>query len=907
MAAKDILFLDAYDSFTYNIVSLLAEALPLEPDARIVVRSLNDTIDGHDAPLTLISDDLFHEYIRGFRAVICGPGPGSPLNPEHVGPFTRLWDLADENLVPVLGICLGFQSLVARFGGTIRKLKLGQHGIIRSIDHQGASEDCQDIFRGVSSFKATLYHSLCGDIGQDTVPDEEWPRKKWTGFKAAPLLQPLAWTTTEHARGTERVLMAVKHIEKPFWGLQYHPESICTEPEGRKVLQNWFAQAETWNKRCQRLDRPTSPAKCVLGHGVLPTSIQSKIDSFVPSEGKASDGVHVFADDWLGNNRPDLSSHAPQHYFCEELELPAGVDTARMRAIVNQDQNSQVILDSSSSRIKDPLATQSIIAMDVDHAIRFEHKTASDDIVRMFVPAASQADEKLPPQEVDLQCQGGISAWEIISHFWSARHERYTQSPQRVGSGLFSGGFMGYLSYEMGLQAVSPEAMQQIRRTDHADMCLAWITHSIVLDHKRQRIRIQAWGGLDSVKIWVSRMVTMLSTALLSGTDDKNSLENGHIQADESRVKGLSYLRIRAPDPAEYERKVRVCQEQIAEGNSYELCLTQQTIMTRPRSQQPARVNGATMKDPALLSQTRSKGRNQCQYHGATDHQGYNGHSNGNDTLPGQGESEYISRVDAAWHIYKTLRSRQPAPFGSFICLGGATLLSSSPERFLKYDANGHCSMRPMKGTVRKSTAVKTLADAEKMLRVPKEIAENLMIVDLVRHDLHRVCGYGQVSVPEPFKIEEYATVFTMVTGIDGKLNQYNTGATGGDGETPASAMTGLDVLRSVFPPGSMTGAPKKRSCELLADIEQHEPRGLYSGVVGYMDITGAGDWSVTIRSMFRYDDEDADAEPGETEKREVWHIGAGGAVTILSTPEGERDEMFTKLEGPLGVFRDVA
>jgi para-aminobenzoate synthetase len=73
------------------------------------------------------------------------------------------------------------------------------------------------------------------------------------------------------------------------------------------------------------------------------------------------------------------------------------------------------------------------------------------------------------------------------------------------------------------------------------------------------------------------------------------------------------------------------------------------------------------------------------------------------------------------------------------------------------------------------------------------------------------------------------------------------------------------------------------------------------------MDVTGAGDWSVTIRSMFRYDDEMADPEPGETIPREVWHIGAGGAVTILSTADGEREEMFTKLEGPLGVFRDMA
>ena len=102
-----------------------------------------------------------------------------------------------------------------------------------------------------------------------------------------------------------------------------------------------------------------------------------------------------------------------------------------------------------------------------------------------------------------------------------------------------------------------------------------------------------------------------------------------------------------------------------------------------------------------------------------------------------------------------------------------------------------------------------------------------------------------------------------------------------------------------------MTGAPKKRSCEILRTIEPTE-RSLYSGVVGYLDITGRSDWSVTIRTMFRWDDETFTPQ-NASEPHEVWHIGAGGAVTILSTPEGEREEMETKLRGPLGAFWDTA
>jgi para-aminobenzoate synthetase len=211
-----------------------------------------------------------------------------------------------------------------------------------------------------------------------------------------------------------------------------------------------------------------------------------------------------------------------------------------------------------------------------------------------------------------------------------------------------------------------------------------------------------------------------------------------------------------------------------------------------------------------------------------------------------------------------------------------------------------------MKGTAKKSDTVRTLADAEKLLRIPKEEAENLMIVDLVRHDLHGVCGPGRISVPHLLKIEEYASVFQMITVVKGQLPEPE-GEEGEEGEEGAR-YTAIDVLSASLPPGSMTGAPKKRSCEILRAVERFHERGIYSGVVGYVDVTGKSDWSVNIRCLFRYDDECACGQPGCTgrgggECGEVWHVGAGGAVTTLSTAEGECDEMFTKLEGSMWLF----
>lgn len=235
--------------------------------------------------------------------------------------------------------------------------------------------------------------------------------------------------------------------------------------------------------------------------------------------------------------------------------------------------------------------------------------------------------------------------------------------------------------------------------------------------------------------------------------------------------------------------------------------------------------------------------------------------------------------VQNPWRLYQSLRARNPSPFATFMKLPGINLLSSSPERFLSWSRNGLCQLRPIKGTVRKESTT-TLSQASDILKVPKELAENLMIVDLIRHDLHQIAS--DVRVPSLMQVEEYETVFQLVSVITGQV------------EPP---YTGFDVLSRSLPPGSMTGAPKKRSVELLQQLELSR-RGLYSGVCGYLSVCGAGDWSVVIRSAFRYT-----SEVSESPDRETWWIGAGGAITALSDPEAEWQEMLTKLQSTLPCF----
>ncbi|RGP62026.1 aminodeoxychorismate synthase [Fusarium sporotrichioides] len=817
---KRILFIDAYDSFTNNIVSLLRTLLGAEIFVVRIDLSVIDRFDENDVPARWTEQE-FLDNLSQFDAVVCGPGPGSPLNPGDVGAFNMLWNLPENRQLPVLGICLGFQSLLAAHGGAVRRLKRGIHGMVREIEHQG-----EDIFREVPPFKATLYHSLCVDIGQYSDGWQE--NNRW---KPISEFVPLAWATEFRDDGRrEQILQGVRHIRKPFWGLQYHPESVCTEKNAHGVLINWFQASLQWNK----------------SHGRHVQGPLLEIQTLSPPNHLESAAAHKerLSGNWWSTSHGETASlrdfAKAAEYIHDTIPLPQGVGVPEIVEALGLADGESVILDSSSSKKGDALALNSIVALEVEQSLRVEYNVL-DDFVTVRLPAAAGGTEKT--EAVSLE-NGAVKVWEIISDFWERRS--YPSGFDQSDS-AFKGGFMGFITYEMGLHGLEKKMVPEDRGHARPDICLAWVTKSIVLDHRAGVAYVQNLKARGSDDLWLERMTERIQQCL-SRRPAKTS--NGHGNGNPVQHKRVN---ITTPQPDRYEEQVRVCQDFIAAGESYELCLTSQTTMERPRSRNNER---------------------------------------------------------SPWHIYQTLRNRQPAPFGSFIRLGGATMLSCSPERFMSHDSNGLCSMRPMKGTVRKSEAVSTLAQAEKILHVPKEVAENLMIVDLVRHDLHGVCGVGHVTVPDLMKVEEYATVFQMITVVNGQLPGRNGNKPHGarrssfDSHCP---YTGLDALAAALPPGSMTGAPKKRSCELLKVIEGHHERSLYSGVVGYMDVTGAGDWSVTIRTMFRWDDEQIPAEEGETEPREVWRIGAGGAVTILSTPEGERDEMFTKLAGPMGVFRDAA
>jgi para-aminobenzoate synthetase len=780
---RNVLYIDAYDSFSYNVVAMLEEVLHV----KVSVMTIDSDWPGGNMV----------DYLQHFEAVVLGPGPGDPNNAKDVGIMRDIWNLSGADMLPVFGICLGFQSLCLHQGVPIGRLPYPLHGQVHRIKTVG-----KDIFENVQDVEVTLYHSLYAKLDVSEQLAHGGSGNPHADRFASKDLDLLAWFVLED--GKTKIPMAVRHQKKPLWGVQFHPESCKSDREAcAEVLRRWWDMSLNYNKKTGR-----------GGYGILPDP-----NHYASGSITLPDAASTMLNWSAGTSsccayRTFTARSLDAEVVCENLNAP----------------DAPTVLFQSNGRY-------SIISVPSPDSWRLEYYAETQKLLL----------EKLQDCHRTESAPSGQSVTEnlSVSQFWDTL--RFVMDMKKVDSGSltvpFWGGFLGYFSYEMGLACLArPKTAADIHPAskhagdDPADASLLWTERSIVVDHKTGQITVQSTRADDDLPTgWLHQTEQFLQD-LACRCKVSSDTEAEFLDTI------LKHSVIEFPTQENYQSQIKACQAELEAGESYELCLTGETLITLPSP----------------------------------------------DSQSG--------RASFPWKLYKRLRKYNPAAFSGFARLGHVKIVSSSPECFLNWDRSSTLEMKPMKGTVRKTEDM-TMEKAKEILGSTKEMAENLMIADLIRHDLYGICGSGGVHVEKLLQVEDHGRVYQMITHVKARVDRNRPGFAARDmPQLPSSNMSGygLTALQRCLPPGSMTGAPKERSCMHLSSIEDRK-RGIYSGVMGFLDLGGGGSFSVLIRTAFTCSDERDDEQ--------LWRIGAGGAVTTLSTPEGEWDEMLTKLRTVCGVF----
>lgn len=781
-----ILLIDSYDSFTNNLAHLLKESTGQE-----VITIHNDSFKPNEY------ETFYTQYLPLFQFIVIGPGPGHPAIESDIGiiswlikKFQQQHQENDNNVVPILGICLGFQSLCYEFGNDVSRLQKVKHGQVYDIYPVSKSELFPD---DESPFGSVRYHSLYVENTNDEI------------IPLAYCYEPLETDSQDKQKQkqTNKILMAMKHKKFPFYGVQYHPESICSS-KGSDLIKNFNDIAQQYNEKY----RPN-------------VFKQNKVSNWLDN--------HAVHEDYLIKDGKFISNEVHNIYF-QKLQLDKEIlpiDVCDYFYQQNSDHKCNFILLNSASIPGE----WSIIGLPTIGESEIITHSVDDENHIYLSQFGSKTNEK---QTLD----GTDTVWNFIANkMQKAYISRETIKLKLNDYGKrelpFWGGYMGLISYEEGqhviINKISNICQNGTTTTTTPDLKMVFITRFIAFDHVTKNWFIVAINDNDGTN-WGQQMINDLHKV------EKINLDNIPDSVNKLATKGdEDLIDFELPNRDIYKKQFNQCQEYLHSGDSYELCLTTQLKIHLPLYIQP-------------------------------------------------------------WDIYKVLTlHKNPSPFSCFMDFDDCCLISSSPERFLSWkdditlgNNNKIVQLRPIKGTVKNTDEI-TYEIATKILKTPKEMGENLMIVDLIRHDLYQFTD--EVEVSQLMTVEEYKTVFQLVSVIQGKL--YKEG------------YHGIDLLHRSLPPGSMTGAPKKRSVELLQDIESMQKnfvggrRGIYSGVVGYWSITDDSDWSVIIRSVFHYSN-DKENNP----KTKLWRIGAGGAITVLSDVDDEWDEMMLKLTSALQAFK---
>lgn len=672
------LIVDNYDSYTYNLYQAIAQV-------------------NQELPLVIHNDQISWEELQtlNFDNIVISPGPGRP---EKFSDFGICKQVIQNIKVPLLGVCLGHQGIGYCYGGRVINAPEVRHGRLSKIYHNGS-----ELFRGIpNTFKVVRYHSL---LVANDLPD---------------CLEKTAWTE-------DGLIMGLRHRNLPLWGVQFHPESICTE-YGKTLLENFRDFTQKFAKK-SNIQNPKISNPVLVG--------QASCLSF-----------------------PNFQLKTRKLNICPDPE--------QIFVQLFGDSPNAFWLDSSLIE-----TNQS----------RFSFMGDGNGINSLLVRYHSEKQELIVTESETVTHQNK----SIFEYLKQEINRRKCQSDELPFD--FNCGFIGYFGYELKGECGS----KIVNSSTLPDAMFLFADRLIAIDHQEQTIyllHLIETGQNDIAETWFNQVQNQLEN--LASLPPIVFPENPKpVEFHLSR----SY--------ATYIEDIHQCLEKIHQGETYQVCLTNQLYTE-------------TIPDPVKF--------------------------------------------------YRILRQINPAPYSAFLRFGEIAIACSSPERFLKIDRQKWVETKPIKGTQKRGkTPKEDLILRESLRNSEKDRAENLMIVDLLRNDLGKVCEIGSVYVPKLMDVETFSTVHQLVTTVKGKLR---------------SDLHAIDCIQASFPGGSMTGAPKIRTMEIIDRLEQ-EARGVYSGAIGFLALNGSADLNIVIRTAI--------ITPEHTS------IGIGGGIVALSDPEKEFQEMLLK------------
>ncbi|CAE6345729.1 unnamed protein product [Rhizoctonia solani] len=793
--------IDCYDSYTNNLLQLFQQD-PTTP------AGFDATLSAHVAVLRAdqISWPEFRsQVLPNLDFVILSPGPGSPHVPTDIGVggdlllAMTLEELAIQP-IPVLGICLGHQALAALLGGEVVPAGELVHGRTVPIQHTGTG-----IFKGLNPRRVLhmiRYNSLTVD--PSALPSE---------------LDIVAINPEDGE------VMGLQHKTLPLYSVQFHPESISSRRSnyaidaGKLIVRNFMDIVDdfwTTNGRPQSLPLPPDIRKlCVL----------NAIDS-------VSDGS-LFVEKPIGRD----PTYSVQRHNIDSLIPPfaRGRPDLVFEATTYSPHAPFFWLDSAAATPGDNFARFSYMGLtSLDRCISYD--LASDRVTC--------------GSDKHIQLEKGNTFWH-----WMDRVQSDLSNLVHIEEGTegLQCGFVGYFGYEMKAGALPgyDRASLGDSSAPHAPDAQFMIADRLIAyDHWNKTwtalglVRTEAKNHVISVLEQETGIQVGMSDSQFAGwlDDIRQRLSKlavaGEPAIPQSQTEPLPLSFTYDSTPEAYKSSIQACKSHIADGNSYELCLTGQFT-------------------------TSARGHN----------------------------LDY-------WAIYKHFRVQNPASHAAFVSfpITQTTIMSCSPELFIRFDgANGRQAvMKPIKGTLKRSRCTcgglcklptcgprKAECDASRykvdkervraFVNDPKETAENLMIADLIRANLLEFCGTSSVDVPRLNALETFENVYSLVSTITGEL---------------LPSVGAVEGVRRCFPPGSMTGAPKLRSVQLLDDLETASRRGIYSGCLGFLSLDNRAVFSVVIRTLIAHQDK--------------LTYGAGGAITWLSDVNGEWNEVVLKARSVL-------